>query len=109
MYLRRPRAGTAIPSSEVRMRVVAGVDCHKSAHTAVFIDAVGQVIDRITFPTTEKGYERALAVGRRLGCTDWALEGGWLLWVCVQRVRASRRRHRAGGTRHTHQAASGPQ
>lgn len=57
------------------MRVVAGVDCHKSAHTAVFIDAVGQVIDRVTFPTTEEGYEGALAVGRRLGCTDWGLEG----------------------------------
>ena len=48
------------------MRVVAGVDCHKSTHTAVFIDAVGHVIDRITFPTTEEGYERALAVRRRL-------------------------------------------
>jgi hypothetical protein len=35
------------------MRVVAGVDCHKSSHTAVFLDAVGQVVDRITFPTTE--------------------------------------------------------
>lgn len=56
------------------MRVVAGVDCHKSTHTAVFIDAVGQVIDRITFPTTEAGYEQALGVGRRLGCTDWGLE-----------------------------------
>jgi hypothetical protein len=41
----------------------------------VFINAVGQVIDRITFPTTEEGYERALTVARRLGCTDWGLEG----------------------------------
>lgn len=57
------------------MRVVAGVDCHKSSHTAVFLDAVGQVIERITFPTTEEGYERALAVGRKLGCADWGLEG----------------------------------
>lgn len=57
------------------MRVVAGVDCHKSTHTAVFLDAVGHVLDRITFPTTEEGYERALAVGERLGCTDWGLEG----------------------------------
>ena len=57
------------------MRVVAGVDCHKSSHTAVFLDAVGQVIDRITFPTTEEGYKRALTVGERLGCTDWGLEG----------------------------------
>src|SRR3954469_12782183 len=76
MYLRRPRAGTSIrPSSEVSMRIVAGVDWHKSSHTAVFLDAVGQVIDRITFPTTEEGYERALAVGRQLGCADWGLEG----------------------------------
>jgi transposase len=36
---------------------------------------VGQVVDRITFPTTEEGYERALAVGERLGCTEWGLEG----------------------------------
>jgi transposase len=57
------------------MRIVAGVDCHKGSHTAVFLDAVGQVIDRITFSTTEEGYESALAVGRRLGCTDWGLEG----------------------------------
>lgn len=57
------------------MRVVAGVDCHKSSHTAVFLDAVGQIVDRVTFPTTEEGYERALTVGGRLGCTDWGLEG----------------------------------
>jgi hypothetical protein len=57
------------------MRVVAGVDCHKSSHTAVFLDAVGQLVERITFPTTEEGYERALAVGRRLDCADWGLEG----------------------------------
>lgn len=57
------------------MRVVAGVDCHKSSHTAVFLDAVGQVIDRITFPTTEDGYERALAVAERVGCIEWGVEG----------------------------------
>jgi transposase len=57
------------------MRVVAGVDCHKNSHTAVFLNAVGQVIERITFQTTEEGYERALTVGERFGCTDWGLEG----------------------------------
>src|SRR5688572_14641711 len=57
------------------MRVVAGVDCHKSSHTAVFLNAVGQVIDRITFPTTEDGYERALVLGEQLGCTEWGVEG----------------------------------
>lgn len=57
------------------MRVVAGVDCHKSTHTAVFLNAVGQVLDRITFPTTEDGYERALAAAERLGCTAWGVEG----------------------------------
>lgn len=56
------------------MRVVAGVDCHKSSHTAV-LDAVGQRLERITFPTTEEGYEQALVVGARLGCTEWGLEG----------------------------------
>ena len=53
------------------MRIVAGVDCHKSSHTAVFLDAVGQVMDRITFPTTDEGYERAL---RRY--VDWAAPSG---------------------------------
>lgn len=57
------------------MRIVAGVDCHKRSHTAVFLNALGQVVDRVTFPTTEDGYERALAVGQRLGCTEWGLEG----------------------------------
>ena len=60
------------------MRVVAGVDCHKSSHTAVFLDAVGHVIDQITFPTTEEGYDQALATAQRLGCTEWGVEGaGW--------------------------------
>jgi len=57
------------------MRVVAGVDCHKGSHTAVFINAVGQVVDRITFPTTEGGYEHALALAERHGCTEWGVEG----------------------------------
>jgi hypothetical protein len=57
------------------MRVVAGVDYHKGSHTAVFLDAVGHVIDRITFPTTEEGYERALAAAQRIGCTEWGVEG----------------------------------
>lgn len=43
------------------MRVVAGVDCHKSSHKAVFLDAVGQAVDRIACPTTEDGYDRAFA------------------------------------------------
>lgn len=57
------------------MRVVAGVDCHKSSHTVVFLDAVGVVIERLVIPTTESGYERALATGERLGATEWGLEG----------------------------------
>jgi transposase len=74
------------------MRIVAGVDCHKSSHTVVFLNTVGQVVDRITFPTTEEGYERALTVGERLGCTDWGLEGagcyGYAFSVCA-RVRGA--------------------
>ena len=76
MYLRRPRVrDIPHPSSEVSVRVVAGVDCHKSSHTAVFLNGVGQVVECITFPTTEEGYERALATGERLGCSEWGLEG----------------------------------
>jgi len=41
----------------------------------VFLDAVGKVIDRITFSTTAEGYEQALTVGHRLGCHEWGLEG----------------------------------
>jgi len=57
------------------MRVVAGVDCHKSSHTAVFLNAVGQVVERITFPTAEDGYERALTMAEQIGCVEWGVEG----------------------------------
>jgi transposase len=75
MYLRRLRVGTFILGLEVSMRVVAGVDCHKSSHTAVFLNAIGQLIDQITFSTTEEGYEQALAAAERLGCIEWGVEG----------------------------------
>jgi len=57
------------------MRVVAGVDCHKTSHTVVFLDAVGQIVEQLSIPTTEEGYERALSAGERLGCSEWGLEG----------------------------------
>ncbi len=57
------------------MRIIAGVDCHKASHTVVFVNAVGQVVDRLSFATTEQGYEAALALGERLGCTEWGIEG----------------------------------
>ena len=57
------------------MRIVAGVDCHKASHAVVFLDAVGHVVEQVTIPTTDAGYERALAVSERLGCTEWGLEG----------------------------------
>lgn len=57
------------------MRIVAGVDCHKSSHTVAFINAVGEVVERLSIPTTEEGYERALSAGDRLGCHEWGLEG----------------------------------
>jgi transposase len=93
------------------MRVVAGVDCHKSSHTAVFLNAVGQVVDRITFPTSEDGYERALAVAERVGCIDWGVEGagcyGYAFTVAARARGANvlevpgvqAKRHRAHGSR----------
>jgi transposase len=57
------------------MRIVAGVDCHKASHAVVFLDAVGQVVERLAIPTTEDGYNEALAAAERLGCTAWGLEG----------------------------------
>ena len=57
------------------MRIVAGVDCHKSSHTVLFLNAVGEVVERLSIPTTEEGYERALWAGDRLGCQEWGLEG----------------------------------
>ena len=86
------------------MRVVAGVDCHKSSHTAVFLDAVGQVVDRITFPTTEEGYESALAIGRRAGLHRLGSRRSRLLRVRVQCVRTGARRQGARGARQPDQA-----
>ncbi len=57
------------------MRIVAGVDCHKASHAVVFLDAIGHVVEQLTIPTTEAGYERALDVSQRLGCAEWGLEG----------------------------------
>jgi transposase len=60
------------------MKIVAGVDCHKSSHTVVFIDAVGKVQGNLTFPTTTEGYEAVLSEGQRLGCSEWGVEGSGL-------------------------------
>jgi transposase len=60
------------------LRVVAGVDCHKSTHTAIFIDSIGQVRGSLTFPTTTEGYETALAEAGKFGCCDWGVEGSGL-------------------------------
>ncbi len=57
------------------MPIVAGVDCHKGSHAIAFVDRVGQVFQQLTIPTTDAGYERALAVGDSLGCTEWGIEG----------------------------------
>ena len=57
------------------MRVVAGVDCHKSSHTVVFLDAIGVVVERMIIPTSAAGYEQALEAGERLGVAEWGLEG----------------------------------
>lgn len=34
----------------------------------------GQVLRQLTIPTTDSGYEQALAVGDSLGCKEWGLE-----------------------------------
>lgn len=57
------------------MRVVAGVDCHKASHTVVFLDAVGHRVAHCTIPTTEAGYQAAIAKAEQLGCTEWGIEG----------------------------------
>jgi len=70
-------AGHALSEEQV-MRLVAGVDCHKSSHTVVFINTLGVVQKTLTFPTTTRGYEAALREGAQLGCTEWGLEGSGL-------------------------------
>lgn len=69
------------------MRVVAGVDCHKSTHTAVFIDRMGREVGSITFPASAAGYQVALEKAETLGCGRWGLEGtgsyGYAFAVCA--------------------------
>lgn len=60
------------------MRIVAGVDCHKSMHTVVFLTGAGEVVEKLTFPTTFEGYEGAIQLGNRLGCSEWGIEGSGL-------------------------------
>lgn len=57
------------------MRIVAGVDCHKSSHTVVFLNAIGEICGELTFPTSESGYQSALAIAAKLGCREWGVEG----------------------------------
>jgi transposase len=57
------------------MRIVAGVDCHKSTHTVVFLNGAGVVCDSLTFPTNASGYQTALDMAAGLGCVEWGLEG----------------------------------
>jgi transposase len=60
------------------LRIVAGVDCHKSSHTIVFLNAVGEVVDSLTIATTHEGYEAAIKLAERLGCSEWGVEGSGL-------------------------------
>lgn len=57
------------------MRIVAGVDCHKSSHTIVFLNAVGQTVETLTIATSDEGYCEALTRAALLGCTEWGVEG----------------------------------
>ena len=69
------------------MRIVAGVDCHKSTHTVVFLDELGRSCDSLTFATSPDGYQEALGAAKRFGCTEWGIEGagsyGYALAVFV--------------------------
>lgn len=57
------------------MKIIAGVDCHKSTHTVVFLNETGSVCGQLTFSTTESGYNLALKLAKELGCREWGLEG----------------------------------
>ena len=58
------------------MSFIAGVDCHKSTHSIVFLDSVGKVVGELVIPATSAGYEHAMAAARALGATvTWGLEG----------------------------------
>jgi transposase len=54
------------------------VDCHKSTHTVVFLNTIGEMLGYLTFPTTHEGYEAALEMGKSLGCSSWGIEGSGL-------------------------------
>jgi transposase len=75
------------------MRIVAGVDCHKSTHTAVFLDELGRVEASLTFEATSDGYGRVLELARRLRCREWGIEGtgsyGYALAVFVSQAGAA--------------------
>jgi transposase len=60
------------------MRIVAGVDSHKSTHTIVFIDELGRMIEILTIPTSPDGYRTALSVAAKLRCSKWGIEGSGL-------------------------------
>jgi transposase len=58
------------------MRVFAGVDCHKSTHTIVFVDPMGSVLGAETIGNDPPGFERALRIAREFhGEVVWGLEG----------------------------------
>ena len=60
------------------MRIVAGVDCHKSSHTIAFIDENGSIHSSISIPTTIAGYQKALDIASSYGCKEWGIEGSGL-------------------------------
>lgn len=68
-------AGLARFLGSITLRIVAGVDCHKSSHTVVFLNAVGELCGQLTFSTSESGYQSALDLAVQLGCREWGLEG----------------------------------
>jgi transposase len=47
--------------------VVVGVDTHADTHTAVALNGLGEVLDRLEIPTTEVGYAELVAWARSMG------------------------------------------
>jgi hypothetical protein len=70
------------------MRIVAGVDCHKSSHTAVFLDSVGHVMECLTFSDDRRGVRARTRRRSSAGLYRLGPQGSWLLRVRLQRVPA---------------------
>lgn len=59
----------------VQMHIFAAVDCHKSTHTVVFIDALVSELKAEAIANDASGFQNALGVAQELGDNViWVLE-----------------------------------